>query len=137
MTKDEIAKILKEIRIKAGYTQKQAAEKVGRKQQTLASWETGQSQPDADTLFALCDIYGVSVDEAFGFKKIPSVHSLSAHEEKVILAYRNHPAVQYAIDKLLEIETPSLDSSALADDIIHTMNPENAVNPAKATKQKL
>lgn len=69
MTKEEIASILKKIRIESGLTQKEAAEKLGRKQQTLASWETGQSQPDANTLFVLCTIYGVTVDEAFGFKK--------------------------------------------------------------------
>ncbi len=68
MTKDEIASVLKQIRQQSGMTQKEAAEHLGRKQQTLASWETGQSQPDANTLFALCALYKTSVDEAFGFK---------------------------------------------------------------------
>ena len=67
MTKEEIAKILKELRIDSGLTQKEAAEMIGRKQQTLASWETGQSQPDANTLFVLCRTYGTTVDSAFGF----------------------------------------------------------------------
>lgn len=50
MTREEIANILKISRKQAGLTQKQAAEAVGKKQQTLASWETAQSQPDANTL---------------------------------------------------------------------------------------
>lgn len=67
MTRTEIAEVLKRERKKAGLTQKQAATAIGRKQQTLASWETARAQPDANTLFELCSVYGVSVDEAFGF----------------------------------------------------------------------
>lgn len=75
MTKAEIGLALKKVRLAAGFTQKQAAEKLGRKQQTLASWEIGQAQPDANTLFTLCAVYGTTVDEAFGFaetKKDPA-----------------------------------------------------------------
>ena len=39
-----------------------------RPQQTIASWEKGKSQPDANTLFELFHVLGRSVDEAFGFK---------------------------------------------------------------------
>lgn len=67
MTKTEIGQALKKARLRTGLTQKQAAEKLGRKQQTLASWEIGQAQPDANTLFTLCAVYGTSVDETFGF----------------------------------------------------------------------
>lgn len=69
MTKTEIGSILKELRVSSGKTQKEVAELLGRKQQIVGHWETGYSQPDANTLFTLCDIYGTSVDEAFGFKK--------------------------------------------------------------------
>lgn len=69
MTREEIAQIIKKARTDAGFTQKEAASAIGRKQQTLASWETGQSQPDANTLFQLFDFYGVSVDAAFNLTK--------------------------------------------------------------------
>lgn len=73
MTKEEIAQIIKKARLDSGHTQKEAADAIGRKRQTLASWETGQSQPDADTLFQLFDFYGVSVDAAFNLtKKAPA-----------------------------------------------------------------
>lgn len=67
-SKEQIASILKKIREHSGYTQKDVAKLINKAQQTIASWEIGQSQPDANTLFELCKIYGVSVDEAFGFK---------------------------------------------------------------------
>lgn len=68
MTKGEIGAILKELRLKTGKTQKEIAEQLGRKQQIIGHWETGYSQPDANTLFTLCEIYGTTVDKAFGFK---------------------------------------------------------------------
>ena len=50
-------------------TQQEVANKIGRKQPIIGHWETGYSQPDANTLFTLCDIFGTTVDEVFGFKK--------------------------------------------------------------------
>ena len=69
MTKQEIGQILKEAREARGMTQKQVAEVLGRRQQIVGHWETGYAQPDANTLFELCDIYDISIDEAFGKKK--------------------------------------------------------------------
>ena len=68
MTKEEIGQIIKESRIAAGLTQNQVAKALDRPQQTIASWEKGKSQPDANTLFELFHVLGRSVDEAFGFK---------------------------------------------------------------------
>lgn len=66
MTKQEIGQILKSAREAKGLTQKQVADTIGRRQQIVGHWETGYAQPDANTLFELCDLYGISVDEAFG-----------------------------------------------------------------------
>ena len=68
MTKEEIGSLLRDKRISCGMTQKEVADKLGRKQPIIGHWETGYSQPDANTLFTLCDIYGTTVDEIFGFK---------------------------------------------------------------------
>lgn len=96
MTKEDIAKVLKQLRINSGMTQKEAAERLGKKQQTIASWETGQSQPDANTLFIVCEIYGTTVDDAFGFNKktdtlspddfilLKKYHSLDEHGKKMV-----------------------------------------------------
>lgn len=73
MTKEEIGLILKELRVSCSMTQKEVAEKIGRTQQIVGHWETGYAQPDANTLFTLCNIYGVTVDDAFGFQKKDSI----------------------------------------------------------------
>lgn len=68
MSKEEIARKIKSMREKAGLTQQKLAELVDKKQQTIASWEIGQSQPDADTLFLICDICNTDINEVFGIK---------------------------------------------------------------------
>lgn len=69
MTKEEIGAVLKGLRLSCGLTQKEVANKLGRNQPIIGHWETGYAQPDANTLFTLCEIYGTTVDDAFGFKE--------------------------------------------------------------------
>lgn len=59
---------MKSARLAAGFTQAQVGTLLNRKPQVVGHWETGYAQPDANTLFELCDIYGISIDEAFGKK---------------------------------------------------------------------
>ena len=69
--------------------------------------ETGHTQPDADTLMRLCCIYHIdSPLETFGYKtQKKSFFRLTAHEKKLIEEYRNHPDMQKAVLRLLEMET--------------------------------
>lgn len=106
MTKEEIGLILKELRISCGMTQKEVAEKLGRTQQIVGHWETGYAQPDANTLFILCDIYGVTVDDAFGFKR--NNNNISKEEYDHIKKYRfiseHSPEGASVVDTVLDRE---------------------------------
>lgn len=116
MTKEEIGNTLKNLRLKTGKTQKEVAELLGRTQQIVGHWETGYSQPDANTLFELCNIYGVSVDDAFGFNRKKA--EITPHEQSVINAYKSQPeAVQQAVDRLLGINEQSKKISPIQSDI--------------------
>ena len=66
MTKEEIGSALKAARESARFTQSQVASIIGKTQQTIANWESGAAQPDANTLFVLCDLYKISIDDTFG-----------------------------------------------------------------------
>jgi len=87
MTKEEIGRVLKELRISCGMTQKEVARQLGRNQPIVGHWETGYAQPDANTLFTLCDLYGTTVDEAFGF--IRKNNNISITEYNIIKKYRS------------------------------------------------
>ncbi len=105
MTKEEIGLILKGLRTSCGMTQKEVAETLGRKQQIIGHWETGYAQPDANTLFLLCDIYGTTVDEAFGFSR---KENFSKTEVNIIKKYRfiseHSPDGTSVIDTVLDRE---------------------------------
>lgn len=67
-SKQQIAKKLRELREERGYTQSDIGRMLGRAYTTVASWESGKGQPDADTLLRLLSMYGVeNVLEQFGY----------------------------------------------------------------------
>ena len=107
MTREEIGATLKALRIKSGKTQKEVAKALGRTQQIVGHWETGYSQPDANTLFTLCEVYGTTVDEAFGFrKKTVSGYSVSLEDYKRIKKYKDLDDIgRNHVDIILEWES--------------------------------
>ena len=57
---------LTKARHEAGYTQRQVAEIMKISKSTIASYETGRTEPDIETLGKLADFYAVSVDWLLG-----------------------------------------------------------------------
>ena len=53
-------------RLKAGFSQTEAARRLGIDQSTVSCWETGKKMPRASKLAKLADLYGCTVDELFG-----------------------------------------------------------------------
>ena len=59
----EIEKKLKDVRMQAGLTQEQVAEKIMVSRQTVSNWENGKSLPDVVSIMSLSDLYQISIDE--------------------------------------------------------------------------
>lgn len=75
---------------------------------TIYGWESGQTQPNADTLMLLCEIYKIdNVLETFGYRTASSSSGiqLSKKEEELILKYRENPDMHPAIAKLLNMHS--------------------------------
>ena len=68
-------------------------------EKTIYGWESGQTQPNADTLLMLCEIY--NIENILGTDEEPI--NLTSHEVKLIKQYRNHPEIQDAVNKLLDV----------------------------------
>ena len=75
-------------------------------------WRKG-AMPRSTTLHKIADYFGVSVDYLLGNENAPqkatilipkSNEALTEHEQVVIKAYRDQPAMQPAVDKLLGVE---------------------------------
>lgn len=73
---------------------------------TIYGWESGHTQPDADTLMFLCELYHIeNILETFGYRKASASEqlTLSEKEKNLILQYRKNTEMQPAIDKLLQL----------------------------------
>lgn len=108
MSKQYIASVLKRLRIESGLTADEVGAKVGKSGKTVNGWENARSQPDAEILLQLCDIYNVK-DILSEFSEIKSTiktfaFPLSNHEKKMVTAYRQKPEMQPAVDRLLRID---------------------------------
>lgn len=77
-------------------------------EKTIYGWESGNTQPSADTLMMLCAFYRIeNILETFGYSGNSEVDipiRLSDDEKVVIEAYRQNPPMQNAVKKLLEIK---------------------------------
>ncbi len=58
-----LIELLRETRMKKGLRQKDAADLLGVKHNTLSNWERGRSDIDIDTYISLCNMYGVDAQE--------------------------------------------------------------------------
>lgn len=104
-----IAKVLKAARKQNALTVKDVVGRLRDKSlsvsdKTIYGWENGQSQPNADTLLVLCEIYNINdILGAFGYNDKPSLE-ITHFEEKLILSLRKHPEMLEAVKKLLDIK---------------------------------
>ena len=62
----EIQGILKNLREKNNLTQEQLAERVQVTRQAVSRWETGETQPNTDTLKLLSRVFDVSINTLLG-----------------------------------------------------------------------
>ena len=79
---------------------------------TIYAWEHGTTQPSADTLMLLCELYGIQdILQVFGYKDEKSTKTdlnLTLEEECLVTQYRKHPEMRPAIHKLLDIQSKEI-----------------------------
>lgn len=66
--KDFVGLKIKEFRTGNRLTQEALAEKLGVTKQTVSRYEKGERKANQDILFALCDVFGVTIDDFFPSK---------------------------------------------------------------------
>lgn len=73
---------------------------------TVYGWESGQTQPDADTLLVLCKIYKIeNILKTFGYNNSETEDLiLSDEEQELIRKYRENVPMQPAVKKLLNMK---------------------------------
>ena len=105
MTKKELGAILSSLREASGKSREEVAELLNRSVKTVGHWETGYAQPDANTLFLLCTIYGADLNASFGFEPTNERPQLSPDALKVAEAYNGlDDHGKAAVDSILQCE---------------------------------
>ena len=99
---------IKELRIKKGLSQQQLATLAGyHDRSSIAKIESGAVDLPQSKIISFAQILGVSPAELMGLTESEQMTDsplrLSPRERQVILAYRQHPAAQPFVDKLLEL----------------------------------
>lgn len=70
MKNNIIGLVIKELRIQKGMSQKELGDALGFCNQTVSFWESGQREPDLDTLVEIALFFDVSTDYLLGRKEI-------------------------------------------------------------------
>lgn len=88
--KENIQKNLAFYRKKKGLNQKELADRLGIGATTVSGWERGAYTPDIDTLFAICRLLGVTLNDMFGIDEFSDANALTVTgiERDIVLAYR-------------------------------------------------
>ncbi len=71
---------------------------------SIYGWENGQTQPNAETLLLLCEIYNIEqILFTFGYTNRASNYAISEYENRLLKQYRTKPEMHEAVHKLLDI----------------------------------
>ena len=76
------------MRTARGWTQQDLADRLNTKYQTIGHYETGRREPDIDTIFRLCDVFGCSADYLLGRSDLPDPQ-LTDDESALLRQYRD------------------------------------------------
>lgn len=114
---------LKKLRLKKNLSMRQVALALKMPYTTYVSYEKNEREPNSETLILLANFFNCSIDYLIGRSKHIQMLTLnddeistnfSEHEQKVIIAYRQKPDMQPAVDKLLGIEADTIPSVTAA-----------------------
>lgn len=96
--KNNIAANIAYYRKRQKITQQQLAAAVNVKATTVSTWERGASLPDAETLFMICRLLGISLSDMYGSDVGGgSSFPLTDTEKEIILAYRKSDDIGKAV----------------------------------------
>lgn len=101
---------LKKLRVNAGYSQQQLAEKLNVSRSAVAMWESGASHPDNTYLICLAKIFHTTTD--FLLEHSPEENALSHTLQVPVLGYVRAGIPLTAVEEILDYEEVSASMAA-------------------------
>ena len=109
MSREQIAQVLKECRMKKGLKATTVGEMIHKSGKTVSGWEHGIGQPDIDTLMKLCVIYEIDNFDVFRDEDESTGIAINPDSLNVAHAYQKAaPAVKEAVKRFLGISSNTL-----------------------------
>lgn len=100
---------IKQARIANNMTQDELAKRMGVSKNAISNYENNVSTPKVELLFPLMSALNVDANYLYGVDDDQgSSMPLSSHERDVIIAYRSHPEMREAVDRLLQLPSESV-----------------------------
>ncbi|QNU66759.1 helix-turn-helix transcriptional regulator [Ruminiclostridium herbifermentans] len=96
---------IREQRIKKGFTQKQLAELIGAKHNSISDWENNKSKPDSNTIRLLMKALEVDANSLLGYDDKESIKSEAAKLADNIL---NNPKITKMLSLLINMPDEDL-----------------------------
>ena len=75
---------IKELREEYQMTQKELAEKISNVQRNVSNWESGNSEPDCQSILLIAECFDVTIDELFG-RSTSNRNALSANSVELAM----------------------------------------------------
>lgn len=124
----DIGKTIHDLRVSRGLTLEQVGDYVGVSKATVLKWESGKiKNMRRDKIVKLAEILGTEPGKLIGWgsggssarntasdRSSPGLFQITPHEKAVIEAYRSHPALCSAVDRMLEVAPLSSEDEANA-----------------------
>lgn len=86
--------------------QQEAADALGTTIHSIQNWEQGKSEPDADMVCAMADLYGCSTDFIYGTRfaeSVPTMGDMTYNERECVKLFRSlNNEQQEAIIRLMK-----------------------------------
>lgn len=104
-------KNLKRLRESKNLTQLEIANIIGVNRTTYTKYETGDSEPNIETLIKLANLFETSIDTIIGYKQ-KNKPTITEHEYFLIQSYRNKSLeIKHIVDCALDLKEKSLKDS--------------------------
>ena len=126
--------ILFEILEREGITQRQLSEATKISSGNISDWKSGKSAPKPEAISKIACFLNCSTDYLLGRTTAPEqpMQFQTTKEQQILAAYKAHPELQPAIDKLLGIE----EETVIVKEIARTKTMSRTVsdNPVKEVR---
>lgn len=126
--------VLFEILERKGITGSQLASGIGVSTGNIFDWKSGRSAPKPEAICKIADYLNCSTDYLLGRTYAPDqpMQFQTTKEQQILAAYKAHPELQPAIDKLLGIDEVTVYAAARSS----SDQPPHKVKMSKAKIQK-